>query len=480
MPHQINHQTHLLSDDDQAIVALCTPRGSGAIALIRISGKNAISVATQISRLSSGQSLSTQSTHTIHHGHVIDPQSGNVIDEVLFLLMHGPRTFTGHDTVEITSHNNPFIIEQIINHAVSCGARPARQGEFTKRSFLSGKIDLIQAEAIHDLITSQTEAALRQSMSTLQGSLSQALHMIENEIVNLLSYVEASFEFLDEEQRDFSFDDSIQARTEQILSLISDLKSNFTHAKQVKEGVRVAILGSVNAGKSTLFNALLKKERAIVADIAGTTRDSIESGMFIHGNFWLLVDTAGMRQTDDIIEQQGIERSFQQAAHADVIILLIDGSTQLTDAEQEQYRFLIHQYGHKIILVFNKIEDGLPDCSQEAARALYGKFEAPMCLRISAKQLRGVHSVTDAVDQKIQQLFSQLNSPFLLNQRQYNLLTEIDVRLGNIANSYSDGLHYELIAYNLKDLLEKVSELTGKNVSEKVLDTVFGEFCIGK
>lgn len=475
----MQHQTsHLLTDDAQAIVALCTPRGSGAIALIRLSGDNAVQVAGGIARLSSGNTLAQSPTHTIHHGHIIDQKNNNeIIDSVLFLLMRGPKTFTGQDTVEVTCHNNSFIIERILNLAVAHGARPAGPGEFSRRAFLQGKIDLVQAEAINDLLSAQTEQALRQSMSMLTGSLSQSVTNIQAQLVSLLGYVEASFEFLDEEQRDLDFNQAIIQRTSSILEQIKEMRAHFAHQKQVKEGIRIAVLGIVNAGKSTLFNALVKKERAIVANVAGTTRDSIEESVYSNGNFLLFVDTAGMRQTDDVIEQMGIERSFAQAAHADVILLVIDATRALTVQQAEQYEALINQYGSKIIMVINKVDEQVS--GQEHSFSLASWPNLPV-LKVCAKQSIGIDLLHQAIEHKIQELFAEMNSPFLLNQRQFKLLTEIEARLEFIANSYSDGIHYELVAYKVKDLLEKVSELTGRNVTEQVLDTVFSEFCVGK
>lgn len=483
--HQINPKAHLLTDDQQAVVALCTPRGSGAIGLIRISGVNAVNVACHLAKLSSGDVLSAVSSHTIHHGYVVGPTVGQsqsspaseIIDEVLFLLMRGPRTFTGQDTVEITCHNNQFIIQRIIDLAVEYGARHARAGEFTKRAFLGGKIDLLQAESINDLIHAQTELALRQSMSQLHGSLSQSLANIEKQIVGLLGYVEASFEFLDEEQRDLDFDQAIKDRTYDLLRQIAEIKAHFAQQQQIKEGVRIALLGIVNAGKSTLFNAILKKERAIVTDIEGTTRDSIETNIYRNGNFWLLIDTAGIRQTDDIIEQKGIERSFSEAAASDIVLLVIDATRPLTPLQYQQYVAIVAQYSEKILVVINKVDELAGSYQHSATLSFLSNLPT---IALSAKNKKGVDSLEEAIEKKIQQLFAQLNSPFLLNQRQFKLLTEIEVGLENIANSYSDGIHYELIAYQLKDLLEKVSELTGKNISEHVMDMIFNEFCIGK
>lgn len=470
---QANHLP-LQSSDQQAIVALCTPRGSGAIGLIRISGPNAVSVAAQIARLTSEQAMAALPTHTIHHGLVVEPVSQEIIDEVLFLIMRAPRTFTGEDTVEITCHNNPFIIERIINAAVYAGARGALPGEFTKRAFLHGKVDLVQAEAINDLIHAQTEFGLKQSMAQLQGTLSQALAHLEVKLIALLGYAEASFEFLDEEQRDIDFATIVEQRTQEVLHDLQGMKQHFDLQKQIRQGIRVALVGSVNAGKSTLFNALVGQERAIVTAIPGTTRDTIELSVYRGGVFWLFVDTAGMRQTDDLVEQQGIERSLAEVKVADVVVIVIDASRAMSDQEKAAYQQLVDLAQQKALLVYNKI-----DVIEHQPTETMGSWGLPS-FHISAKQKNGLELLQVAIQEKIQMLFSQAQSPYLLNQRQFNVLSEIELELEAIAKTFNDGVHYELLAYRLKDLIEKISALTGKNVTENVLDMVFNEFCVGK
>ncbi len=466
-----NHQ--LQSSEKQAIVALCTPRGSGAIALIRISGNNAFAVAAAIASFSSQLSIADAATHTIHHGMVIDPATGKTIDEVLFLIMRAPRTFTGEDTIEITCHNNPFIIEHIINASVQAGARVALPGEFTKRAFYHGKLDLVQAEALNDLIHAQTEFGLKQSMSQLRGTLSKALVELEAELVALLGYAEASFEFLDEEQRDINFVAIVNQRLQDVIARVANLQQHFALQKQIRQGVRVALVGSVNAGKSTLFNALVGQDRAIVTPIAGTTRDTIECSVYRDGVFWLFVDTAGIRQTADIVEQYGIERSRAEARQADVVIIVVDASRELSAQEQNVYDDLVTLAPEKGLLVYNKIDTTGTHFLPKTA------WQLPW-FAVSAQKHIGLDMLQNAILEKIQSLFAQAKSPYLLNQRQFNVLAEIASELDLIAKSFGDGVHYELLAYRLKELIEKLSALTGKNVTEHVLDMVFNEFCVGK
>ncbi len=453
--------------DDETIIAQCTPRGNGALALIRISGISARSIANNMSKLPGNKRLINQESHTVHYGWVIDHE-GKPIDQVLFIVMDAPRTFTGQDTIEITCHNNQFLIEAIIEQAISRGARLAQPGEFTRRAFMLGKIDLIQAEAINELIQAQTQMALKKSLAQLDGSFSYWVEIIEKELIKTLAWCEASFEFLDEEG---DFGDHLKLYLDRIFEKLTDIKKTFNAQQQIRQGVRIALIGSVNAGKSSLFNMLLNQKRSIVTDIAGTTRDSIEAGLYRNGNYWTLIDTAGLRSTNDSIEQAGIQRSLDEAHSADIIILVLDGSRLLAAEETQVYQNIIANYGTKVLLVQNKCD--LP----EAATCLSGKT----CIKVSS--MTGAYSdvLEQALEEKIIQLFAASESPFLVNQRQYNLLMGLERRLHAIQTLLtSSAIAYELVSYHLKDALECLSELTGKTVSEVGMNAVFKEFCVGK
>ncbi len=465
---QTTHLSNQLSDDRDTIIALCTPLGQGAISLLRISGDNATSITNVFSLFSSGKKLIDVASHTIHHGHIID---NNVkLDEVLFLVMHGPKTFTGQNTIEISCHNNQFIIEQIISCAVKQGARHAKPGEFTRRAFLNNKIDLVQAEAINDIIHASSELSLKKAQEQLEGSLSSHIASIELEIIELLSLTESCFEFLEEEQRDLNFDTIIEEKTTNLLTKIHSVTSSYSQQQHIKEGIRISLIGSVNAGKSTLFNALVKKNRAIVSSIAGTTRDSIETSIYKNGHFLTFVDTAGLRETEDCIEQEGIKRSYQEAEKADVILLIFDASHKLSPLESKIYMTLYQKYLSKIILIANKSDQS----------EIHPSLNQLPALAVSAHLGTGINELESSLAKTITTLFEKCNTPYLLNQRQYSILTEIEANLKFIANSYSNSIEYEIVAYHLRDVLAKVSELTGKAISESILDTVFSKFCIGK
>lgn len=459
----------ILSLDDQSIIAQCTPKGSGALALLRLSGINALTIADAISKLSSGQKISSVQTHTIHLGFVVDAHGAHV-DQVMFAIMHGPKTFTGQDTVEITAHNNPFIIEAILQQAIECGARLAHEGEFSKRAVLNNKIDLIQAEAINELIHANTQMALKKSLEQLEGSFSHWIASIEKNMIKALAFSEASFEFIDEEM---SFGKQINNILSSILKTIDSIKKTFDAQAHIRQGIRIAIIGSVNAGKSSLFNALLNKDRAIVTNIAGTTRDVIEAGLYKNNNYWTLIDTAGLRRTDNVIEQEGIARSYKEAQQADIILLVIDSSRSLTHEEEEVYQYIIKNYAQKIIPIANKSD--LP----KADNPLFAQLNN--VIQVSSIDKQRIDTVQDRIEMLIGQLLQHIESPFLLNQRQFSLLLNLEKKLLEVVQmTATDSIAYELLSFHLNEALSHLSELTGKTISEKGMDAVFKEFCVGK
>ena len=455
-----------IEKDQQTIIAQCTPSGSGAIALLRICGNQAVEIASFISVLASGQKLIDQQTHTIHYGSCVQVH-GAIIDHVMFFLMRGPKTFTGQDTVEITCHNNPFIIEEIITRAISCGARLAQEGEFTRRAVLNKKMDLIQAEAIRELIHANTQLALKKSLSQLSGSFSNWVTQIEQQLLKALALSEASFEFIDDE---ITFGQEIHVGINAVIDDINTIKKTFNQQNHIRNGIRIAIIGSVNAGKSSLFNSLLNRARAIVTPIPGTTRDVLEAGMYKQGTYITLLDTAGLRQTDDIIEQEGISRAQQEAQTADIILLVYDGSQLLCEQELKEYRDLYNSYKNKVIVVQNKAD---------LAPADINLFDVP-ALTISTLTKLNIEKLELVIDNKIRQLFESIESPFLLNQRHYNVLLGLEKKLITLQSMLSGSIDYELVSYEIKDVLEELTELTGKTISEQGMDAVFKQFCVGK
>ena len=406
------------------------------------------------------------SDSTIHYGKVMS-KKGDPIDSALFLLMRAPKTFTGEDTVEITCHNNQFIIEAIIARILSAGARLAQPGEFTKLAVVNKKIDLIQAEAINELIHANSQQAIKKSLAQLEGSLSQRMGEIEKQLLHAVALSEASFEFLDEENLEFGT--QIGTILEKSLTQITELEQTFGRQKQVREGVRIAFIGSVNAGKSSLFNKMIGSKRSIVTSQAGTTRDVVEAGLYEDGLYWTLIDTAGLRQTEKIIEKEGIARSYQEAQKADINILVVDGSRKQSDQELFVYHDLLKKYDQKTMLVYNK-----SDLDQQA-QALGQSY-----LSASINNQESVNQLKAALRDRVSKLFKGNPSPYLLSQRQHSLLLRLKQKITPILPLLEGNIQYELISHHLNEALSELSELTGKTISEKAMDAVFREFCVGK
>ena len=453
--------------DEQAIVAQATAIGAGAIAMLRVSGLNAVRVVDSIAHLPGNKKLVSQDSHTIHYGWVID-KAGNHVDQVLFLLMRGPKTFTGQDVVEITCHNNQFLVEQVIDIIIQAGARLAENGEFTRRAVLNDKVDLVQAEAINELIHAQTSQALKQSLRQLEGSFSSWIAHIEKQLIHIVAYCEASFEFLDEEM---AFDDQIHQRLNNVMADIESVLKTFDKRQYVAQGVRIALVGSVNVGKSSLFNALINRKRAIVTDIAGTTRDTIEAGMYQEGAFVTFIDTAGLRDSDDVVEKIGIDRSFQEVSSCDLILMVFDATQEYTAEELSLYESIAQQHKDKIIFVQNKVDAG---------HGMLPFLQPQDIIPVSVAANKNIDLLRITIDRKIDDLMQIGQSPCLLNKRQHNLLFAVQQQLGVIQQGINKTIEYELLVVQVTDAITKLSELTGKTVTEDALNAIFREFCVGK
>ncbi len=453
--------------DNDVIISQCTPSGSGALALIRLSGDACLNVVDALAQLPSPKKLDHTKSHTIHYGWIVDT-TGNQIDQVLFLVMRAPHTFTGQDTVEITCHNNPFIIQAIIEQAIIRGARHAEPGEFTKRAYLNKKIDLIQAEAVNELISAHTRQALQKSLGQLQGSLSKIIGSIEEQLLHAHALCQASFEFIEEEN--ISFDEQIRTIISTTRQHIGTIKENYAQQKHIRDGVRIALIGAVNAGKSSLFNRLIKNNRAIVTPIAGTTRDAIESGVYRANTYATFIDTAGLRQTNNIIEKEGIKRSLDQAQQADLILLVIDSSRTYTAQERAIYSQLIERYREKIIIVANK-------CDLKSA---FEPFEDMPIVAVSTITETNITALETAIAEKIKLLLGRGNAPYLVNKRHHETLAQVDHQLEKLQTMMAQNLQHEIVAIHLQTVLETLTELTGTSISHESMNAIFKTFCVGK
>jgi len=452
-----------LSGWDDTIVALATAPGVAAIGVIRISGKNTFSI---VSTLFPSKVLSAQPTHTIHVGLLKD--GSEVIDEVVLSLFKGPKSYTGEDTIEISGHGSPFVQEQIINACVKYGARIAKPGEFTQRSFLNGKMDLTQAESVADLIAANTKASQKTALHNIRGGFSNELQQMRDQLIQFASLIELELDFATEDV-EFADREKFYALIKQIDRTTNNLISSFQLGNVIKNGVSVAIIGKPNAGKSTLLNCLLNEERAIVSDIAGTTRDTIEEQININGVIFRIIDTAGIRnESKDVIENIGIERSLEKMKSADLVLYIFDVNTENAESLSQQEMFF-KESSINYLMVANKTDISFSAASQN------NQF-----INISAKQQSGV----DALKEKIYQV--TVNNPvntdntIVTNVRHLQSLQQIKNSVLEILQGLDNQLPGDLLSIEIRTCLFHLGEITGEVTNEDKLDYIFSKFCIGK
>jgi tRNA modification GTPase len=466
----------MINKKADAIVACCTARGVGAVALVRVSGDGAFEVVDRVAHLSGGVRFADLATHTIHYGQIRHPEDGRMLDEVLFLVMRAPRTFTGHDTIEITCHGNPWIVQHIIDACILAGARQAERGEFTRQALENNKIDIVQAEAIHELIVAQSEQSVALALRQVRGALSSYVHEVEQQIVRLLAVVEASFEFVEEEQADLAYAGLVAKEYSVLLEQLSRLMVDLDRQRHVRQGFRVSCIGSVNAGKSTLFNALIGRNRSIVSDVAGTTRDVVDATITCFGSMLTIVDTAGIRSSGDVVEKIGIERSHEEAVLADIILLVVDVSRPINQFEWGLYVDLASVHAHKTILIKHKIDAVVVGSVIEKLDSL----KISTVVEASGLSGFGIDSIMAALERKIQQLSESSTPPFMLNERHAGIIKSVHQLIVAVEPFLWPQPKYELAAMYLRDGLQNFVHMTGRNVTETVLDQVFISFCIGK
>lgn len=461
--------------NQDTICALATPNGVGALAIIRISGGDALTVAD---RLFKGASLSEAPSHTVHYGYIQD--GGEAVDEVMVSVFRAPRTFTGEDSVEITCHGSPFIASKILEVLLKNGARTAKPGEFTMRAFINGRLDLAQAESVADLIASENDASRKLALSQLKGGITKEISGLRHELLNFTSLIELELDFA-EEDVEFADRTALVKLISNLKSQISDLLESFHYGNAVKNGVDVAIIGKPNAGKSTLLNALLKEERAIVSDIAGTTRDTIEEVLHIGGNAFRFIDTAGIRETSDAIEAIGVKKAKEKIDSARILLYLYDAASS-TPAEVISFIRDVHRPDLKVILLHNKtdlLERGQMDAFDGQIRA--GLFPAytETIIPLSAKEGTGLDDIKSALTAYVEGLKTS-ESTVITNQRHYEALKKSLDSVERVEEAVRSGIHTELLAYELRYALEHLGEISGEFTNDEVLGNIFSKFCIGK
>jgi tRNA modification GTPase len=456
-----------LSGWDDSIVALATPSGVGAIGVIRVSGTHAIEI---VDGLFQSKKLIEQKSHTIHVGYL--KRGGIVLDQVVVALFKAPSSYTGENVVEISSHGSPFVQEKIINAITAGGARLAKPGEFTQRAFLNGKIDLTQAEAVADLILSNTEVSRKTALQNIRGGFSEVLANLRDQLLSFSALIELELDF---SQEDVEFAD--RKRLYQLIlsaqKITKDLLESFTLGNVIKNGVQVAIIGKPNAGKSTLLNALLNENRAIVSEIAGTTRDTIEEVLNINGILFRLIDTAGIRDnTDNIIESMGVEKSYEKMSQADVVLYLFDVNDVKID-ELIAFQKTQKEAGKKYLLVGNKV-----DYADE--KTVAGKINGLDVLLISALHLQNVDELKNCLYHSV--LTGNVNSDntVVTNARHYEALRLVDQCLTDVVTGMNNDLTSDLLSLDIRRCLHFLGEITGEITNEDQLDYIFSKFCIGK
>lgn len=460
----------------ETIVALASPSGAGAIAVIRLSGKDAIGIAEAVFQSVSGKSISKQKTHTIHLGHIVE--EGKVYDQVLLSLFKNPNSYTGEDVVEISCHGSTYIQQQIIQLLLRKGCRMAQAGEFTLRAFLNGKLDLSQAEAVADLISSDNEASHQIAMQQMRGGFSNEISKLREELLNFASLIELELDFAEE---DVEFADRTQFsellnRIEFVLKRLID---SFAVGNVIKNGIPVAIVGEPNVGKSTLLNALLNEERAIVSEIAGTTRDTIEDELTIGGIGFRFIDTAGIRDTKDVVESIGIKKTFEKIEQAQVVIYLLDSSEQKADgslktniSEIEKIR---NQFPLKpLIIIGNKVDR----LSNEDVSNLKSQIEN--ILLLSAKQKEGIDDLKKQLLSFVNTGALRNNETIITNTRHYDSLLKALEEIQKVKFGLQSNLSSDLMAIDIKQALYYFGEITGEVTNDELLGNIFANFCIGK
>jgi tRNA modification GTPase len=458
---------------DDTIAAIATPLGEGGLGVIRVSGPHAVPIVRAVFRDRHGRPVERLPAQRVRFGKVIDPHGGATLDEVLVTYMRAPHSYTREDVVEISGHGGIGVMTRILEALVAGGARLAEPGEFTKRAFLNGRLDLAQAEAVIDLIHAYTEESHRLALAQLEGRLSQAILAIREDLLEVLAYVEGAMEFPEEDLELLPWS-ALLAKVEDIEGRLSALLDTFHTGRVLRQGVQVAIVGRPNVGKSSLFNALLAANRAIVTPIPGTTRDVLEEVVNLCGYPFRLVDTAGLRSSDDPIEREGIERARTSLETADIVVLVLDRSEPLTAQDEEAIAAV---RGKPVQVVLNKAD--LP--AALVGHELQSRFPAWPTVVVSCKERQGLERLAEMmVETVLHGRQRPREGPMLTKLRHWEALQHAHQSLERARDAMEQRLSGEFIALDLREALEGLGDIVGLNYSEDLLDKIFSEFCIGK
>lgn len=455
------------------IAAISTAPGEGAIGIVRISGEDAIRIADEVYRLKEKR-LKEQPSHTIHYGHIVDPKNDEVIDEVMVTVLRAPKTFTREDVVEINCHGGIVAINRILQLVLRMGARLAEPGEFTKRAFLNGRIDLSQAEAVMDLIRAKTDKSMQMAMRQLDGELSKLIQNLRQEILNTLAQVEVNIDYPEYDDVEEMTLQLLREKTQQVSQGIRALLNTASQGKILRDGLKTAIVGRPNVGKSSLLNVLLREEKAIVTDIAGTTRDTIEEYVNVRGVPLQLIDTAGIRETDDVVERIGVERSRKALNEADFVLLILNQSEELLD---EDLRLLEQTKDFKRIILLNKTD--LPTKIDMGKVKEFATDSEIVTTSMLKKE--GIDQLEEKIaDYFFQGQMNERDATYLSNTRHIALLEKAEQALQEVANGVDMGMPVDLIQIDFTRAWDLLGEITGDTVQDELLTQLFSQFCLGK
>ena len=459
----------------QTIAAISTAMTESGIGIVRMSGEEAYQIADKIYRSKKGNKvLAEQKSHTIHYGYIVD--GDETIDEVLVMLMRGPHSFTGEDTVEINCHGGVFVVKKILETTIKYGARPAQPGEFTKRAFLNGRIDLSQAEAVIDVIQSKNEYALKSSVSQLKGNIKKKINEIRNEILYHTAFIETALDDPEHISVD-GYGEQLKVVVDNNLKEIKELLASADDGRIIKEGINTVIVGKPNAGKSSLLNLMVGEDRAIVTDIAGTTRDVLQETINLQGISLNIMDTAGIRNTEDIVEKIGVEKAISHANDADLIIYVIDSSTPL---DENDYKILEIVRKKKTIILLNKSDLDMMITRKDVEDILPEKDMIPV-IEISAKNQKGIDELEEALKEMFYKGSISFNSEiYITNVRQKTALQDAYESLRKVKESIELGMPEDFYSIDLMDAYESLGNITGETIGEDLVNEIFSKFCMGK
>ena len=460
---------------NETICAISTAPGTGGIAVVRVSGADALAICDRVFHPhEEGKRLASQKGYTLTYGTVVD-DSGEMVDEVVAAVFRAPRSFTGEDTVEFTCHGSIYIQQTILRLLIAQGCRMAGPGEFTQRSFLNGKMDLSQAEAVADLIASTSAGQHRLAMNQMRGGFSQELKALREQLLHLTSLMELELDFADHEELEFADRKELEEIASRIERTISRLAQSFKAGNAIKNGIPVAIIGETNAGKSTLLNALLNEEKAIVSDIHGTTRDVIEDTVNIQGVLFRFIDTAGIRETRDTIEALGIERSFRAIERADIVLWLVDQTEADKQIAALSGKVLPLCEGKQLILVLNK-----SDLNASKPSIVNRQLSINKVLSISAKHKEGIDQLQSLFVEAAHLPALSSSDVIVTNLRHYEALSRALEAIRRMQEGLSSGLSGDFISQDLRECIFHLSDIVGEVTTDMVLQSIFTHFCIGK